>query len=190
MTVPPPSTHHPRALSTFATTAASSPTSTARCDTAAPFDEHYGMWIDGRVRNGEARIAVENPATEGILCHVAEAAATDVGDAVSAASRAYTSGVWARASVQHRAHVLHEGARLLREAVPRIAELEALQVCVCVCACGRVSEDGCVGAGAGVGVCMTYHNSNDNGNFWVCVRVSEDGCVARCGCGCMPDVSQ
>ncbi len=66
-----------------------------------------------------------NPATEEVLCEVAEGSEADVGSAVQAADRAYKD-VWSKMSGAERGGYLFRMARLLQERAREFAVLETL----------------------------------------------------------------
>ena len=76
-------------------------------------------------RPGETR-AVLDPATGRTLLEVPEADATDVGDAVAAARRAFDEGPWPRTSVQDRARLLERVADGIEAQNEELAWLETL----------------------------------------------------------------
>jgi acyl-CoA reductase-like NAD-dependent aldehyde dehydrogenase len=92
--------------------------------------ERYGILIDG----------VERPATEGgesdvecpidgsVLCHVADASASDVDEAVLAGRAAFGSGAWSRMPARERARILTEAAERLDERIDDLAMTETLSV--------------------------------------------------------------
>ncbi|KAE9011372.1 Betaine aldehyde dehydrogenase [Phytophthora fragariae] len=113
--------------------ARSFPRSVDRWASSAAFDRsEYGLFIDGKFASSSAtgedsRVAVENPATTERLAYVANATAADVDRAVTSGQRAFEGGAWSRASVAHRANVLHDIARALHKRIPEFAEKESLQ---------------------------------------------------------------
>jgi acyl-CoA reductase-like NAD-dependent aldehyde dehydrogenase len=87
------------------------------------------LFIDGAYRDAKAgrRTTLINPATEAPFAEVAAADASDLGAAVESAQRAWESG-WADLAPGKRAAVLHNVARLLRENLEEIAQLEMQQI--------------------------------------------------------------
>lgn len=99
-------------------------------NSAAPFRESYGLFIDGQqVQSVDAtsRLSVENPATTKHLAWVVSATPQDVSNAVTSSKKAFESGVWSRASTTDRALVLNAIAAALRARIPEFAEKESLQ---------------------------------------------------------------
>lgn len=85
-------------------------------------------FIDGKfcdAADGET-FKSTNPATGQILCSVAHCKAQDVDRAVTAARRAFNSGVWSRAEPEERKEVLLKIADLVREHTHELAVLECL----------------------------------------------------------------
>ena len=78
------------------------------------------LFIDGTWRPGghEASLAVENPATEETIAHVAQASVDDAHRAISAARRAFDEGPWPRMPFAER----HAIMRRFVEAVEARAE--------------------------------------------------------------------
>lgn len=86
---------------------------------------HLKLIIDGTERdaaNGRVT-ALVNPATEEIFCEVAAATVADVQAAVSGAQRAFTEG-WRDLAPGRRAELLFGLARLIRENLEELAQLE------------------------------------------------------------------
>ncbi len=67
-----------------------------------------------------------NPATEEVICEVAEADAADVDRAVTAARRAFESGPWARMSASDRGRLMYKLADLIEANKQELAALETL----------------------------------------------------------------
>jgi aldehyde dehydrogenase (NAD+) len=86
----------------------------------------YGLFIGGRMLepHSRKRFPTINPATEKQLSEVAEADAADVGRAVDAADRAFTS--WSRISPSRRARYLFRIARLIQERARELAVVETM----------------------------------------------------------------
>jgi aldehyde dehydrogenase (NAD+) len=73
------------------------------------------------------RFAVENPATEDVLCEVAEAGAEDVDRAVAAARACFESDGWQQLEPRRRGRMLARAADLLESRAEEFARLETLQ---------------------------------------------------------------
>ncbi len=80
-------------------------------------------WVDSISGN---KFITINPATEEVICEVAEANAEDLDRAVKAARKAFTTGSWARMSGGDRAALLYKLADLLEEHLEELAHLETL----------------------------------------------------------------
>ncbi|RLN67816.1 hypothetical protein BBJ29_006801 [Phytophthora kernoviae] len=91
--------------------------------------DEYKLFIDGKYlsASGDARLAVENPATTERIAWVANATAEDVDRAVTSGQRAFQEGTWSQASTADRANVLNGIATALRKRIPEFAEKESLQ---------------------------------------------------------------
>jgi len=59
---------------------------------------------------------------------ISEPTTNDINDVVANAQSAFDSGIWSRASALHRSKVLSKLAHLLEEQLPRLAEIETMQV--------------------------------------------------------------
>ena len=88
------------------------------------------LLIDGRRVSGAAdrRAPIMNPATGGVLAHVAQAGVEDADSAVAAARRSFDDGAWRRASSAERARVLLRLAELIRAHAQELATLESRNV--------------------------------------------------------------
>jgi aldehyde dehydrogenase (NAD+) len=86
----------------------------------------YGLFIGGRMieAHSKKRIPTINPATEERLSEVAQADAIDVGRAVEAADKAFTS--WSRLSPARRARYLFRISRLIQERARELAVVETM----------------------------------------------------------------
>ena len=85
----------------------------------------YGIFVDGEFRAGAGEaVKTINPANEEPLAEVAEAAPSDVDDAVRAARRAFSS--WAGLPGRERAKYLYRIARAIQERSRELAVLESL----------------------------------------------------------------
>jgi gamma-glutamyl-gamma-aminobutyraldehyde dehydrogenase len=69
-----------------------------------------------------------NPATGQVLAEVARGVADDVDAAVTAARRAFKSGVWSRMAPRDRMEVLHRYGRLIQENATQFALLDTLDM--------------------------------------------------------------
>jgi acyl-CoA reductase-like NAD-dependent aldehyde dehydrogenase len=76
---------------------------------------------------GGRRFAVENPATEELLCEVAEGGPEDVDRAVAAARGCFESDAWRGLSPRERGKRLTRAADLLESRLDEFAKLETLQ---------------------------------------------------------------
>ena len=87
------------------------------------------LFLDGAFRDSASgrRSTLINPATEEAFAEVAAAEVADVGTAVESARRAWESG-WRDLTPGKRTEVLFNVARVLRENVERIAQLETLHI--------------------------------------------------------------
>ena len=86
----------------------------------------YGLFVGGRMLepHSKKRFPTINPATEEKLSEVAEADAVDVGRAVSAADKAFTS--WSRMAPSRRARYLFRISRLIQERARELAVVETM----------------------------------------------------------------
>src|ERR1700693_6510105 len=86
----------------------------------------YGLFIGGKMvePHSKKRFPTINPATEQKLSEVAEADAVDVGRAVDAADKAFTS--WSRLSPSRRARYLFRISRLIQERARELAVVETM----------------------------------------------------------------
>ena len=80
-------------------------------------------WVDSVSAN---KFITINPATEEVICEVAEANTADLDLAVEAARKAFTTGKWSQMSGSNRAVLLHKLADLLEERKDEFAHLETL----------------------------------------------------------------
>lgn len=87
-------------------------------------------FIDGEYRaaGSGATFPTVNPATGSIIAHVAACGATDVDDAVAAATRAFSAGHWANAAPAARKAVLQRFADLVEADAESLALLETLDM--------------------------------------------------------------
>jgi phenylacetaldehyde dehydrogenase len=104
-------------------------TAPAILDTVSSFlDEQHRLWIDGDwvpAASGQT-FAVENPAREETISHVARGAAEDVNRAVRAARRAFDEGAWRRTNPAERGKLLWRLADLIERHTEEFAQLESL----------------------------------------------------------------
>jgi aldehyde dehydrogenase (NAD+) len=86
----------------------------------------YGLFIGGRMLepHSRKRFPTINPANEQQLSEVAEADAVDVGRAVAAAGKAFTS--WSRLSPSRRARYLFRISRIIQERARELAVVETM----------------------------------------------------------------
>lgn len=87
------------------------------------------LFIDGKFRAGSAgkRTRLINPATEETLGEVAAADVSDLNAAIESAHRAWEGG-WRDLAPGKRAEILFNVARVLRENLEELAQLEALNI--------------------------------------------------------------
>ncbi len=98
-------------------------------DTVSSFlEEKHQLLIGGRwvpPASGET-VAVENPARETTISHVATGGAEDVDRAVAAARRAFEEGPWRRIKPTERGQLLWRLADLVERHTEELAQLESL----------------------------------------------------------------
>jgi betaine-aldehyde dehydrogenase len=104
---------------------------TRPCADAAPEKEldmtrSRKMWIAGSwvAARGNATRPVVDPATGAVICHVPEATADDVRDAVQAARGAFESGPWPTLPHRDRGAILYRVAEGIRAEASELAELD------------------------------------------------------------------
>jgi len=101
----------------------------APLDTVTSFlAQKHELLIDGRWRpaaSGET-FAVENPASQAVIAHVAKGGAEDIKRAVSAARLAFEDGPWRRVRASERGKLLWRLADLIEERTEEFAQLETL----------------------------------------------------------------
>jgi betaine-aldehyde dehydrogenase len=88
------------------------------------------LFIDGKYRDaagGGRRTTLINPATEAAFAEVAAADAADVNTAVESAHRAWETG-WRDMTPGKRTEIVFNVARVLRDNIERIAQLETLHI--------------------------------------------------------------
>ena len=86
------------------------------------------LLIDGQWVEGSKTFETGNPATGEVLTHVAEASASDVDKAVSAARKAFEdrSGAWRKMSASERGRLIWKISDLVEKNLDELAELETL----------------------------------------------------------------
>ena len=72
------------------------------------------------------RFDTVNPATEEVICQVAEGGPKDIDLAVKAARKAFDTGVWSRMDARDRGRLLYKLADLIEEEIDELAALESL----------------------------------------------------------------
>ena len=85
-----------------------------------------GAWAPAAAAGGR-RFPVENPATEEILCEVAQGGTEDIDRAVQAARACFESDGWNKLAPRQRGRMLARAADLLEERAGEFAELESRQ---------------------------------------------------------------
>lgn len=88
---------------------------------------NYGLWLDGAEASAHSgdTLAVEDPATQQTICHVARGTADDVERAVQTARKAWPD--WAGHPGPARAAVLRRAAGILRDRLPDLVDAEVAQ---------------------------------------------------------------
>lgn len=94
----------------------------------APKIRQTGMLIGGEFRPSVSgkTFSTVNPATEEVICEVAEGDAADIDLAVQAARTAFESGPWSRMDARDRGRLLNKFADLLEKNFDELAALETL----------------------------------------------------------------
>ena len=94
----------------------------------APKIRQTGMLIGGEFRPSVSgkTFSTVNPATEAVICEVAEGDAADIDLAVQAARTAFESGPWSRMDARDRGRLLNKFADLLEKNFDELAALETL----------------------------------------------------------------
>lgn len=95
---------------------------------AAPKIKHTECFIDGQWRpsiSGKTFQTV-NPATEEVICDVAEGDSADIDAAVKAARHAFESGPWSKMDARDRGKLMFRLADLIEEEIDELAALESL----------------------------------------------------------------
>ncbi len=95
---------------------------------AAPKIRQTGILIGDEFRSSVSGKTFQtvNPATEEVICEVAEGDAADVDLAVHAARAAFESGPWSRMDARDRGRLLHKLADLAEQHLDELAALETL----------------------------------------------------------------
>lgn len=90
--------------------------------------DKYLLFINGEFVESDDHqtFDVFNPATGAFLTQVAKAGKVDVDGAVTAARTAFENGPWSRMTAAKRSRVLNEIARILRNRIDEVVELEVL----------------------------------------------------------------
>ena len=93
------------------------------------FRKEYGLFVDGTFITpaGCDKFSVEAPATGEHLCDVYSANEKITNAICNTANDTYLSGVWSKMDVRERAKIMNNIASLLRENIPRLAEMEVAQ---------------------------------------------------------------
>jgi acyl-CoA reductase-like NAD-dependent aldehyde dehydrogenase len=96
-------------------------------DTLAPVKARK-LLIDGKAVDAASgkTFKTTNPATEEVICEVAEAGADDVDGAVKAAHRAFHEGPWGSMRPADRQHILHKLGDLILEHANELGTLETM----------------------------------------------------------------
>lgn len=87
----------------------------------------YQLFIDGNwvASRGKGRLAIENPATGGVIAQVADATRADVDCAVQAAKRAFDDGRWSRKTPAERSLAIWRLADLVEKNAAELARVES-----------------------------------------------------------------
>ncbi len=93
----------------------------------ARFPRDRAMWIDGREVEGAAMIARYSPAHGVLVTRVPQGSATDAGNAIAAARRAFDRGPWPRMTAGERAGVLLRVADAIDRDRDLLAHLDSLE---------------------------------------------------------------
>ncbi len=99
-------------------------------DIQAFLDMCHGHFIDGKWVDGVTtkKIEIINPATASVISHVQSGGLSEVDMAVSAARRAFDTGVWSKKVPVERARILFRLADLIEIHASQISQLEALDI--------------------------------------------------------------
>lgn len=95
---------------------------------APPKIQHTECFIDGQWRPAVSGKTFEtiNPATEQVICEVAEGDKADIDAAVKAARKAFERGPWSRMDARDRGRVMFRLADLIENEIDELAALETL----------------------------------------------------------------
>jgi len=101
---------------------------TAESTIAVPKIKHTECFIDGKWRPSKSGKTFEtvNPATEEVICEVAEGDKEDIDAAVKAARKAFDTGPWSKMDARDRGKLMHRLADLIEEEIDELAALESL----------------------------------------------------------------
>lgn len=93
-----------------------------------PKIQHTECFIDGQWRPAVSGKTFEtmNPATEQVICEVAEGDKADIDAAVQAARKAFDCGPWSRMDARDRGRVMFRLADLIENEIDELAALETL----------------------------------------------------------------
>ena len=93
-----------------------------------PKIQHTECFIDGQWRPAVSGKTFEtiNPATEQVICEVAEGDKADIDAAVQAARKAFERGPWSRMDARDRGRVMFRLADLIENEIDELAALETL----------------------------------------------------------------
>jgi acyl-CoA reductase-like NAD-dependent aldehyde dehydrogenase len=92
-----------------------------------PLDTHGRLVVNGELRygKGDKRVKTVNPATEEVICEVAQGTADDLDDAVKAARAAFESGPWSKLSAGQRGEIVWKLGELVKgKYLAELADLE------------------------------------------------------------------
>lgn len=103
-------------------------TATKSSQISAPTVRQTGILIGDEFRDAVSgkRFPTINPATEEVICEVAEGDAEDVDLAVHAARAAFETGPWSRMDARDRGRLLYRLADLVEDKLEELAALETL----------------------------------------------------------------
>jgi acyl-CoA reductase-like NAD-dependent aldehyde dehydrogenase len=95
-----------------------------------PHLEPGRLFIDGEWREAGAKGVrdITDPSTGKVVTTVAEADASDVDAAVTAARKAFEEGPWSQTPGRERARILHRAADLIRERADELVAVESVNV--------------------------------------------------------------
>ena len=97
---------------------------------AERFRDHYGMFVGGAdvEAANDRRFELYSPVDGSVLCSVADASERDVWRAVRRAQEVFNVGDWSQRAPSERARVLRRIGANVAEAVPKLAEIDALSI--------------------------------------------------------------